>query len=402
MTITKHSSDAEIHQAVSKWLDANWNRAERAPLQSDDQTARDWLTRVLEAGWSVPSWSTDFFGLGLSGRQSLIIEHAFNEYKAPGAARDRFHLGAITVYKVGSESLKRALLRDLLTGPICCLLYSEPNAGSDLAGVRTRAVRDGDGYIINGQKVWTSNAMEAEYGMLLARTDWDAPKHQGITFFLFPMKQSGVEVRPINQITGESEFNEVFITDARVSAANIIGDVNQGWKAFQTAIAYERLIMGQGVTARRQTGTRASHPLIRLADRAGKLNDSHVRQKIAQAIAYRELNKLNNDRAKAEMAAGTGLSLMSLSKLAMSRIQHGEAALATELLGVEALLDGDQYPDARDTHFDSAKAYMNSIGGGTDQIQRNIIAEKVLGLPKEPEHDKGVPFREVRIRAMDD
>lgn len=140
MTITKHSSDAEIHQAVSKWLDANWNRAERAPLQSDDQTARDWLTRVLEAGWSVPSWSTDFFGLGLSGRQSLIIEHAFNEYKAPGAARDRFHLGAITVYKVGSESLKRALLRDLLTGPICCLLYSEPNAGSDLAGVRTRAV----------------------------------------------------------------------------------------------------------------------------------------------------------------------------------------------------------------------------------------------------------------------
>jgi len=160
--------------------------------------------------------------------------------------------------------------------------------------------------------------------------------------------------------------------------------------------------MGQGVTARRQTGTRVSHPLIRLADRAGKLNDSLVRQKIAQAIAYRELNKLNNDRAKAEMASGTGLSLMSLSKLAMSRIQHGEAALATELLGVEALLDGDQYPDARDAHFDSAKAYMNSIGGGTDQIQRNIIAEKVLGLPKEPEHDKGVPFREVRIRAMDD
>lgn len=402
MTITKHSSDTEIQQAVTAWLEANWDQAERVPRQADKYIEREWLTQVVEAGWSVPSWSSEYYGLGLNGRQSRIIESAFKEYRAPGAARDRYHLGAITVYKVGSDTLKRAVLKELLTGPICCLLYSEPNAGSDLAGVRTRAVQDGNDYIINGQKVWTSNAMEAEYGMLLARTDWDAPKHQGITFFLFPMRQPGVEVRPINQITGESEFNEVFITDARVSAANIIGEVNQGWKAFQTAIAYERLIMGQGVTARRQKGNPTSHPLIRLADRAGKLADSHVRQKIAQAIAYRELNKLNNDRAKAEMAAGTGFSLMSLSKLAMSRIQHGEAALATELLGVEALLDGEQYPDARNAHFDSAKAYMNSIGGGTDQIQRNIIAEKVLGLPKEPEHDKGVPFREVHIRAIDE
>lgn len=402
MTITQHSSDAEIQRAVNEWLEANWNREERVARDSDHYTEQAWLTRVVEAGWSVPSWSPEYYGLGLSGRQSRIIENAFKEYKTPGAARDRYHLGAITVYKVGSDTLKRAVLKELLTGPICCLLYSEPNAGSDLAGVRTRAVQDGNDYIINGQKVWTSNAMEAEYGMLLARTDWDAPKHQGITFFLFPMKQPGVEVRPINQITGESEFNEVFIADARVSIDNVIGEVNQGWKAFQTAIAYERLIMGQGVTARRQKSTTATHPLISLANRAGQLGDSHVRQKIAQAIAYRELNKLNNDRAKVEMAAGTGFSLMSLSKLAMSRIQHGEAALATELLGVEGLLDGDQYPDARDAHFDSAKAYMNSIGGGTDQIQRNIIAEKVLGLPKEPEHDKGVPFREVRIRAMDE
>ena len=151
---------------------------------------------------------------------------------------------------MGSDDLKNELLYRLLCGPICCLLYSEPGAGSDLAGVRTRAIKDGDDFVVNGQKVWTSNAQQAEFGMLLTRTDVDVPKHQGITFFIFPMQQAGVDIRPINQITGESEFNEVFITNARVPERYIIGEYNQGWKSFQVAIASERLIMGMGVTAR--------------------------------------------------------------------------------------------------------------------------------------------------------
>ena len=301
---------------------------------------------------------------------------------------------------MGNTELKREMLPQLLTGPICCLLYSEPNAGSDLAGVRTRADLDGDSFVINGQKVWTSDAVSADYGMLLARTDWDVPKHQGLTFFLFPMKQPGVEIRPINQITGESKFNEIFITDARVPRRFVIGDLNEGWRSFQTAIAYERLIMGQGITERKRgAANEGVHPLIALAERTGHLDDPIFRQRIAQAIAYREVNKLNNERAKDEMQSSGGMSLMSLSKLAMSRIQHGEAAIATDLLGAEAMLDGDSALDSANANFDAAKAYMNSIGGGTDQIQRNIIAEKVLQLPKELDASKGVSFRDMKSNS---
>ncbi len=352
---------------------------------------------MLEAGLAVPSWPSEWFGLGMTSAQCKVIEKAFAERNAPGTGLDRYHLGAITVFKAGSDALKREMLPELLTGPICCLLYSEPNAGSDLAGIRTRAERDGEQYVINGQKVWTSNAREADYGMLLARTDWDAPKHRGITFFLFPMKQPGVEIRPINQITGESEFNEIFIENAVVPERFMIGNLNEGWGSFQTAIAYERLIMGQGITGRRRnSATRSRPPLLELAEKTHKLNDPVIRQRLAQALAYREVNNLNNERAMTEMMTKGSMSLMSLSKLAMSRIQHGEAAIATDLLGPEALLDGPDNSDAANTNFDAAKAYMNSIGGGTDQIQRNIIAEKVLGLPKEHEPDKGIAFREVK------
>jgi alkylation response protein AidB-like acyl-CoA dehydrogenase len=299
------------------------------------------------------------------------------------------------VYKLGSEALKSELLHTLLCGPICCLLYSEPGAGSDLAGIRTRAVKDGDAFVVNGQKVWTSNAREAEYGMLLSRTDVDVPKHQGITFFIFPMKQAGVEIRPINQITGESEFNEVFITNARVPERYIIGEYNKGWKSFQVAIASERLIMGMGITARSARSASEKVPaLLSLAEKHDKLGDSSLRQEIAQALAYRQLNSLNMQRGVEEIKQNGRSSLMSLGKLCMSRIQHGEARISGKILGPQVLLDDDE--DARHANFDAAKAYMNSIGGGTDQIQRNIIAERVLGLPKSEELDRTIPFREVK------
>tara|TARA_R110002124_G_scaffold126278_2_gene285795 strand:+ start:5043 stop:6245 length:1203 start_codon:yes stop_codon:yes gene_type:complete len=395
--IDKSVSPEEITNIVEAWLDENWDTEKGYAKGAGSYDEKSWLTKVFEAGFCVPTWPTDWYGLGLSAKQARIIEQSFTKRKAPGHSRDRFHLGAITVFKVGSDELKRTMLPIMLTGPICCLLYSEPNAGSDLAGVRTKAIPDGDDYIITGQKIWTSNAQEAEYGMLLTRTDWDVPKHRGITFFLFPMKQEGVEVKPINQITGESEFNEVFITEARVPATNIIGNLHEGWKSFQTAIAYERLIMGQGITERRGKSKADSEPqLITLARKSGKFDDPGVRQKIAQALAYRELNGLNMMRAKEEIMTNGSSSLMSLGKLAMSRVQHGEAAIATDLLGNEALLDGDSHPDAANVNFDAAKAYMNSIGGGTDQIQKNIIAERVLNLPKEPEPDKGMAFRDVR------
>ncbi|MBT3458613.1 MAG: acyl-CoA dehydrogenase [Halieaceae bacterium] len=395
--ITRESSPEALQSTVNDWLDAHWDTENRRPVNAAQYDERSWYKQVLDAGYCVPSWSTKWFGLGLTMQQGAMIERTFRARKAPGAGRDRYHLGAITLSKMGNAELKREMLPELLTGPVCCLLYSEPNAGSDLAGVRTKADQDGDSFVINGQKVWTSDAVSADYGMLLARTDWDVPKHQGVTFFLFPMKQPGVEIRPINQITGESEFNEVFITDARVPERFVIGELNEGWRSFQTAIAYERLIMGQGITERKRgAANEGVHPLIALANKAGRLHDPVFRQRIAQALAYREVNRLTNERAKNEMQSTGAATLMSLGKLAMSRIQHGEAAIATDLLGAESILDGEGAMDAANANFDAAKAYMNSIGGGTDQIQRNIIAEKVLQLPKEPDANKGLAFREVK------
>jgi len=388
-----------IKAQVEDWLDKHWDSLNDREVGTDTYNEKRWLTKVVDAGYATPTWPKKWHGLDLSAREARVIEKAFQRRGAKGWGRDRFHLGAITIFKLGSNALKKELLYVLLTGPICCLLYSEPGAGSDLAGVRTRAVKkdEGDEFVVNGQKVWTSNAVEAEYGMLLSRTDMDVAKHQGITFFIFPMKQAGVQVRPINQITGESEFNEVFMTDARVPARFIIGEFNQGWKSFQTAIASERLIMGQGITARLGGAAVGKAPaLLQLADKHDALQDPVLRQDIAQALAYRQLNALNMLRAKEEMIKNGASSLSSLGKLAMSRIQHGEARISAKILGPQVLLNETE--DALNANFDGAKAYMNSIGGGTDQIQRNIIAERVLGLPKSADVSRNIPFKDIKSR----
>jgi alkylation response protein AidB-like acyl-CoA dehydrogenase len=279
-----------------------------------------------------------------------------------------------------------------------CLLYSEPGAGSDLAAVRTRAELKGDHYVVNGQKVWTSGAATADYGMLIARTDFDVPKHRGISFFFLPMKQQGVEVRPLRQITNESHFNEVFITDAIAPVENRLGAEGEGWSVLQTALAYERSVMGEGARGPRSgvPESTGEEPLIALAREAGVLHDPLIRQDIARVIGFKRLNALNAARAKADLAQGTSSSIMSLGKLAMSRILHEEARVRTAILGAQSLLEGPDYPRAEDANFLTLNAYFTSIGGGTDQIQRNIIGERVLGLPKEPEVDRDVPFRQVR------
>lgn len=396
----KQMSDADIAAELNTWLDAHWDDQKQCEKGTDRLDIKSWLGKLLDAGYSVPTWSPEWFGRGYNSKQARKIDEILKARKVIGSSQDRYNLGAITVYRLGSEELKSALLRELLTGARSCLLYSEPNAGSDLAGVRTKAEwiagKDGGEYIITGQKIWTSSAKEATYGMLLARTDWEVPKHSGITFFLFPMKQEAVDIRPINQITGESEFNEIFINEARVSARNIVGELNGGWKVLQTALAYERLVMGEGATERQGKVKSSIPPLVELAKRHNKLQDPVIRQKVAQAVAYRQLNALNMTRAKAEIITNGSSSLMSLGKLAMSRIQHGEARVAAEILGAASLFDGENFKDSADMNFDSAKAYMNSIGGGSDQIQRNIIAERILGLPREFEVDRNVPFRDVK------
>ncbi len=390
-------SDAALRAEVRDWLAANWDGTLQPDPDRWNPSAATiaWNRRVLEARWAVPTWPVDWFGRGLTQEQGDIIADEFARVGAPGARQDRSNLAANTIFAFASDALKRELIPRLLTREIGqCLLYSEPAAGSDLAGVRTRAERDGDDYVITGQKVWTSGAAHADYGMLLARTDWDVPKHQGLTFFFFPMKQQGVEVRPLRQITDESHFNEVFISGARVPAANILGGLNNGWRVLQTALAYERSTMGDRPRGARRSPT--SDDLVALARQYGRLGDPALRQDLAGTLALRKLNALNNARAKASLEQGTSSPIMSLGKLAMSRILHEEARLRTAIVGAETLLDGADYPAADDANFLAFNAYFTSIGGGTDQIQRNIIGERVLGLPKEMEVDRNIPFRQVR------
>jgi alkylation response protein AidB-like acyl-CoA dehydrogenase len=403
-----------VAAAVDGWLTRNWRPG---------IPRREWLELVVDSGWAAPSWPREWHGLGLAPELTSVVVEAFARVGAPGTAQDRHNLWANTLLAFGSDEAKGRFLRPLMLDELpMCLLYSEPGAGSDLASIQTKAVRDGDEWVVNGQKVWTSGGRQAEYAMLIARTDWDVPKHRGITFFWFPMRQPGVEVRPLRQATGDARFNEVFLTDARVPHANVLGALNDGWMVLQTALAYERAVMGEvqrrrvpaGSALARQGAQQGGRDAVRAADDeapapvpdlsllelardTGRAGDPVLRQRLAQLHALVRVNQWNGERAKAALEQGTTSPVVSLGKLAMSRILHTAGRLQVELLGPEGALAGDDSPQAADATYAMLNAFFTSIGGGTDQIQRNIIGERILGLPKEPELDRGVPFRDVLL-----
>lgn len=385
MTRPDPRDDEALRREVREWLAANW---------SPDTDRATFAEAVLAAGWTVPSWEPEWYGRGLTDRQSRLVSAEFAAVGAPGSGHDRADLFACTIHDRGTDEQKRRLLPPALRGESkWCLLYSEPGAGSDLAGLRTRAERDGDDWVVNGQKVWTSFATTADYGLLVARTNPDVPKHSGITFFMLPMRQPGVEIRPIHQITGESEFNEVFLTNARVPDANRIGEPGEGWSVLQVALGYERRLMGDVArTARRKE---KSSGLVDFARDAGRLSDSHIRQEIARIQALTTVNRWNNQRAKTSKDFAESATLLALGKIAMSRILHETARVQTEIVGVESMLSGPDNPVGDGVTFRALNAYFTSIGGGTDQIQRNIIGERVLGLPKEPDPYRDAPFRDL-------
>ena len=387
--MNESGTDEDVRAEVRRWLAENWDPA---------VDRGEWGARVVDAGWAVPSWEPQWWGRGLTDAQSRIVAAEFAAVGAPGSGHDRADMLACTLHDLGTDEQRHRLIPPSIRGETrWCLLYSEPGAGSDLAGLRTRAERDGDEWIVNGQKVWTSFATTADYGLLVARTDWDVPKHRGISFFIFPMRQPGVEVRPIHQITGESEFNEVFITDARVPHANLVGEPGGGWAVLQLALAYERRLMGD--LARTSRVARDLKPdadsLIGMARSAGVLSDAHIRQQIARMDGYAAVNRWNTQRAKATDDRIEAATLMALGKIAMSRILHGTAQVQTEIVGPESMLTGTENPIGDAVNFRTLNAYFTSIGGGTDQIQRNIVGERVLGLPKEPEPYRDTPFRDL-------
>ena len=405
MRIDAGTAPDVLRREVAAWLDAHWDPG---------LPRAEWLALVVDAGYAVPTWPAAWFGRDLSGAQAAIVADEFRRRGAPGARQDLHNLWANTLLAYGTRSLQDRLIRRLLLDDVVmCLLYSEPGAGSDLAGLQTRADRDGDEFVITGQKVWTSSAQGAEYGMLVARTNWDVPKHRGISFFFFPMRQPGVEIRGIRQITGETHFNEVFIDGARVPADHLLGGLDDGWRVLQTALAYERSVMGDVARGPRRLkegdGEGSGAPpvaagseidLAAIARSVGREDDPVLRQAIARVHSLRAVNRWNNLRAKAQLSQGSSSPILSLGKLAMSRILHEGAAVHAMILGAEAMLVGPERPEGDAASIVALKAYFTSIGGGTDQIQRNIIGERVLGLPREPEVDRDVPFREVRKAAV--
>ena len=321
-------------------------------------------------------------------------------------------LAAPTMVEHGSDDVKTRLLRPAITGEhTWCQLFSEPGSGSDLAGLTCRAVKDGDEWIITGQKVWNTGAVKADYGMLLARTDWDVPKHRGITWFALPMKQDGVEVRPLKQMNEYASFNEVFLTEARVPDANVVGRLNNGWAVATTTLMFERTMQaarlafvpddapGRCAQEARAEAEAYAQTYVWYPQRAGRADlvlagrsddtttrnlqvDVFMRERTARWTALRAAEA----RRQGKPPGPEG----SLAKLAASELAKRSATAHTALNGASAMLAGDV------VHEILVSVPAVSIAGGTDEIQHNIIGERVLGLPKEPSVDTDVAFREVR------
>ncbi|HUR78618.1 MAG TPA: acyl-CoA dehydrogenase family protein [Acidimicrobiales bacterium] len=431
---TDTRSGAEIIEELRTWLDENWDA---------DLTVSQWWEKLGTAGWAAPTLPKNAYGRELSRADAVAVANEIGEYGALGAPSGLgLLLAAPTIATHGSQEQIDTLVRDIVTGQKAwCQLFSEPGAGSDLAGLTTKAVKDGDVWVINGQKVWTSMGQTADMGMLLARTNPDAPKHQGISWMAIDMHQAGVEVRPLIEMTGHAMFNEVFMSDATVPVEWVIGDLNNGWAAANTTLANERAGLGSGgggaggfgaspgtiakqldmrvgdfVTAREER--KASRPsggnrprqstaqlLIGMAKGNGKSDDPTIRQGLAKLHTLGEIGRLNGERLKGVRARGGDIpGMANISKLSQSEIVRTTRDLGLAIVGAAGMLhaykDGQREVNDRATGnpflgmitMSALYAQAPPIYGGTDQIQRNIIGERALGLPKEPGPDPATPF----------
>ncbi len=354
--------------------------------------ARAWQRVKFDHGFAGLSWPVTYGGQGLS----VLHEMVFAEEEGPAALLSGvFSVGigmvGPTVIAHGSDAQKARFLEPLLRGEqVWCQLFSEPNAGSDLAALQTRAVRDGDTWVVRGQKVWTSHAHYADWGILLARTDLDVPKHRGITCFLLDMRSDGLDIRPLRQATGSAEFNEVFLNDVRVPDENRLGGPGDGWRVALTTLASERTSIGGA------TGMVPFSEVLGLADLFSRRDGAIARQELAAYYTRVQLLTWMGWRTRAALSRGDGLGPeSSVMKLAMSRHLAAMGDLVLELQGPAGMLDLDDAPAGGMWQGRFLYQWASRIGGGTDQIQRNVIAERALGLPPEPRVDKELPFREI-------
>ena len=406
----------EIRAEVEAWLDENWD---------ESLTVGDWWDRLGPSGYAHPMLGTNAYGKGLTQAQAAaaMATMADREVMGPPTGLGRM-LAAPTIATHGTQEQIDEFLPPILDGSVgWCQLFSEPGAGSDLAGLTCKAEKDGDEYIITGQKVWTSGGQIADMGMLIARTDPNAPKHKGITYFAIDMHQPGITVRPLVEMTGKALFNEVFIDEARVPAANIIGDLNQGWAVANTTLMFERASLGSAgkspasaagsgmksvrhepVTKfnKRTSGEGGVPPLgmglwrylVDMAEKSGKNTDPVLRQELIRLYSLIEVNRLSIQRAK-DPRQRTGAE-PNIGKLTMSELFRSFREVGLQVIGADGMLLGESETQTGGAVGEIAMFSPGpSIYGGTDQIQQNIIGERVLGLPREPGPGKDTPFSEL-------
>src|SRR6202042_2749058 len=422
---------SSVRREARDWIEENFD---------PQLSLRAWLERLARSGWAQPGWPQEWCGRGLPPDLAALAYEEFNRVDAPGPpAGLGVMLAAPAIIAHGSDELKRTFVRAVLVGEHAwCQLFSEPGAGSDLAGLQTRAVLDGDGYVVDGQKGWTSGGQLADFGMLLARTDQDVPKHRGITYFALPMNQPGVEVRPLVQMTGESGFSEVFCTGALVPASSIIGELNGGWAVALSTLGFERtgLGAGSGIGFRlagpggsrlrpqqegslggfiaaakaqpRSFGTNSTAmiggsiaPLVALASELGRERDQGIRQEIVRLYTLSSVNTWNGLRARAaQRAGGRAGAEASLGKLMSSRIARQWRDTASLIAGASGMLAGGDGPLGGRVASQLLAPPGAATFGGSDQVQRNIIGGRVLGLPREADPSRTVPFRQLKIATQ--
>ena len=440
-TAERTSQPTDAVEAVNAWLQENWD---------PDLTVAEWWERLGLSGWAAPGLPENAYGKGLNRNDSVAVQNAIGEFgalSAPGGLG--LMLAAPTIAAHGTQEQIDRYVRDIVTGQKAwCQLFSEPGAGSDLAGLQSRAIKDGEEWIVTGQKVWTSGGQVADLGMLIARTDPDVPKHQGITYFGIDMHQKGVEIRPLVEMTGHAMFNEVFMEEAVVADSALIGGLNNGWAVANTTLMNERASLGSGgghaaasaatpgtvvndlakragdfvadggATPRRRGGGGggmfgASYKLlVELAKGNGKINDPTVRQDLMKLHTLNELGRFNNLRAKAAKAIGQDVpGLPNISKLSMSQIVRAQRDIGLSIIGPYGTLHGYTPEDQKALNEATGNPFTGMVTGmalfaqappiygGTDQVQRNIIGERVLGLPKEANQDKTAAFKDLPKNA---
>jgi alkylation response protein AidB-like acyl-CoA dehydrogenase len=364
------------------------------------------LSARFDAGLAAVHYPVGHGGLGLP---RTLQPAADEEFARAGSAKPAngynvigLGMAAPTIIAFGTDEQQSRWLKPLwLADEIWCQLFSEPGAGSDLASLSTRAVKDGDEWVVNGQKVWTSLAHHARWGLLLARTDPDVPKHAGLTYFVLDMHSDGVEVRPLRQFTGEAEFNEVFITDTRVPDANRLGDVGAGWRVANATLMNERVSIGNAASVPRETGSSIGYAASEWRQRP-ELRTHELHQRLLDLWAQAEIARLAGERLRQQIAAGQPGPEGSAGKLTFARLNQDISAFELELLGTDGLTYDDwsmrragSSDYSRGAGYRYLRARANSIEGGTSEILRNIIAERVLGLPAEPRTDTKVPWKDL-------